>query len=432
MLYQDYDKEIENLKDANKDLQKENERLKQIIKAYQVQFKQIKQEKKNLSEEKDVLNRRVLHLEKKRKEQDEYLTSQKDMFAQTSNYLTKVIEELQESKEEIEMQKDVLVNTVTDLEEKRDEIEMQKNVLLVTVKDLEESKEEIAAQKDVLESTIEELAKSKEEIAVQNKLLEGTFKELDDAYSNITASINYAKRIQEAMLPQVESIEAVFQDCFVLFKPRDIVSGDFYWFTQKNNKIIIAAIDCTGHGVPGAFMSMIGNDLLHQIVDMREILHADQILNELHRGVRTILKQGESENRDGMDVALCVIDKEQGIMEFAGAHNPILVIQNGETKYVKADKMAIGGYQREGERIFQKKVFSIEQETTFYIYSDGYQDQFGGPSGRKFMAKRMRQILCELYDKPMKRQKRVLDRIINFWMKGHPQLDDILIMGIKI
>ena len=415
-----------------KDILTENQRYRQILKAYQSQLLLIQKEKKLLAEENSKLRESIYTLRKISADQTSHILTQNDMFSKSSKYLSKVIEELEYSRSDMEKQKDILEDTILDLEESKSEITNQRDVLKTTVDDLHASRQEIVQQRDILESTIEELAKSKEEIAVQNKLLEGTFRELDDAYSNITSSINYAKRIQEAMLPHLERIEGFFDDCFVLFKPRDIVSGDFYWFTQKENKIILAAIDCTGHGVPGAFMSMIGNDLLHQIVENRNILSSDLILHELHDGVRRILKQKTTENRDGMDVALCVIDRDTKSMEYSGAHNPLFLVQGGKAQFVRADKMAIGGYQREGRRDFKKHVFSLEEPTTFYIFSDGYQDQFGGPLGRKFMAKRLRQTLFEIHKYPMHKQKRILDRIINFWMRDHPQLDDILVIGARI
>lgn len=410
----------------------ENERYRQILKAYELQFKILHEEKKALAQQNQILKENFQSLKGLSAEQKSYIEAQTEMFSKSSKYLSHVIEELELSRSDMELQKRILEDTIHDLEESKSEITKQRDILKETVDELHASRQAIVNQRDILESTIEELAKSKEEIAVQNKLLEGTFRELDDAYSNITSSINYAKRIQEAMLPQLDRIESVFNDCFVLFKPRDIVSGDFYWFTQKEDRIILAAIDCTGHGVPGAFMSMIGNDLLHQIVETRRILFSDRILHELHDGVRKILKQETTENRDGMDVALCVIDLHKKTLEYSGAHNPMFIIQNGRPQFIKADKMAIGGYQREGRRDFKRYVFSLDKPTTFYIFSDGYQDQFGGPSGRKFMVKRLRQILHEIHDRPMHKQKRILDKIINFWMRDHPQIDDILIIGAKI
>ncbi|MEO1654959.1 MAG: SpoIIE family protein phosphatase, partial [Bacteroidota bacterium] len=238
--------------------------------------------------------------------------------------------------------------------------------------------------------------------------------------------------IQEAMLPRVENIKAVFLDLFIYFKPRDIVSGDFYWFYQDGLKCVIAAVDCTGHGVPGAFMSMIGNNMLHEIVAQRGILEANQILDHLNLGIRKVLRQYETHNQDGMDIALCVIDQQKRIIEFAGAHNPLLFIQDGSPSLIKGDRFPVGGDQYSDDRAFKKHIIPIKKNTIFYIFSDGYQDQFGGPLGRKFMARRLRHVLFEIHHLPMDKQEKILDRILRNWTKSSRQIDDVLIIGIKV
>jgi len=201
---------------------------------------------------------------------------------------------------------------------------------------------------------------------------------------DITASINYAKHIQRVVLPEESRIAQAFEQSFILFKPRDIVSGDFYWFQEKTTpegreKIIITAVDCTGHGVPGAFMSLIANEILNEIVNEKGILEADKILNELHKSVRKVLKQDQSDNRDGMDMSLCVIDKESKTIEFAGAKNSLIYVQNEEIATLKGDKYPIGGLQHGVERIFTKQFISYKDAPiSCYMLSDGYQDQFGG------------------------------------------------------
>ena len=274
---------------------------------------------------------------------------------------------------------------------------------------------------------------------------------------NITRSINYAERIQDALLPGIEKLKRNLPESFILFKPRDIVSGDFYWFSEaepsfaKQNSIIekikqkgslnklltsknfiISAVDCTGHGVPGAFMSMIGINLLHEIVS-RGVVEADLILNELHKEVRHALKQEHSDNKDGMDMALCVIKKDEKIVEFAGANNPLIYIKNNEINVIKGDRKGIGGDQKETERLFTKHKVSIDAPTTFYIFSDGYIDQFGGKDGRKLFPKYFRQILLQIHDKPMDEQKKLLDEKFKEW-KGdkYQQIDDVLVIGFKL
>jgi serine phosphatase RsbU (regulator of sigma subunit)/uncharacterized protein HemY len=250
----------------------------------------------------------------------------------------------------------------------------------------------------------------------------------------ITSSINYARRIQTAFLPLNEDIATYIPQFFILYKPRDIVSGDFYWFEQKDNKLILAAADCTGHGVPGALMSMVGNEILNEVVIQRGITEADKILNELHKGVLTALRQDITKNADGMDISLVVIDYQNKIMEFAGARNPLYYIQDQVFKQVKANIFSIGGTLMGIERQFTKHIIDISIPTTFYLFSDGFQDQFGGEQNKKFMAKHLKNLLFSIHQKEMNEQKEILDSQINEWMQigKTQQTDDILLIGVKI
>lgn len=259
-------------------------------------------------------------------------------------------------------------------------------------------------------------------------------KEIEQQKNSITASIDYAKQIQDAMLPSSEEISRHLPNSFIFFKPRDIVSGDFYYFAadKATSKLILAAVDCTGHGVPGAFMSLIGNDVLNSIVEQEGVVAADIILNRLHHGVRQVLKQYDTSNRDGMDIALCVIDQKAKTLEFAGAMSSLVYIQQGELQRVVGDKTPIGGEQREKNRKFQKHTINIQQPTTFYIYSDGFQDQFGGEYNQKFMAPRFRKLLFDRHHLPMAEQKEALNVALQNWQQGTDQLDDILVIGVQV
>ena len=250
---------------------------------------------------------------------------------------------------------------------------------------------------------------------------------------DITSSITYAKRIQEAMLPQIEEMKRRIPNLFVFFEPRDIVSGDFYWFAEKDNKILIAAIDCTGHGVPGAFMSMVGDAYLNQIVKSDGITNPDTILNRLHERIRQALKQEETQNRDGMDMVICSIDLSQRVLEVAGAKNPLVMIQNGQISQIKGDRMPIGGEQKEDRRLFKKHHLPLESTTSLYMFSDGFQDQFGGPEGKKFMVKKLRELFFEIHQKPFDEQKTILENTFQTW-KGTNirQTDDVLIIGLQV
>ncbi|SMG50392.1 Predicted ATPase [Marivirga sericea] len=251
---------------------------------------------------------------------------------------------------------------------------------------------------------------------------------------NITASIKYAERIQSAALPTNESISASLKENFIYFKPRDIVSGDFYWFAKTKDKIFIAAVDCTGHGVPGAFMSLVGESHLTSIVKQNNILEPGKILDHLHDAIQRSLKQKESNNQDGMDAALCAIDITNNTLEYAGANNPLVMVdQKGEMTIIKANKMAIGGKRktRNNDRFTNHKV-DLVKGTTFYIYSDGYADQFGGPNDRKFMVKNMKKLLQDIAPEPVEKQKSILGDRFESWKGQQSQVDDVLVIGFRV
>jgi serine phosphatase RsbU (regulator of sigma subunit) len=253
---------------------------------------------------------------------------------------------------------------------------------------------------------------------------------------NIQGSINYAKRIQEAMLSQKNVIDPFVADSFILFKPRDTVSGDFYWFSEIHNgaaatDLAFAAVDCTGHGVPGAFMSMIGMNSLNGMVS-RGITKTDAMLATLHTEIRTSLRQEETGNNDGMDVALCIFRQEKRTIEFSGAKNPLVYIQNNELIQIKGDIQPIGGSKSKPTIAFKQHEIAIDKPTTVYLYSDGYRDQFGGQDNTKFMSKKFTKLLLEIHQLPMDQQKEWLDKAIEEWKGENGQTDDILVMGIRL
>ncbi|MEN8119019.1 MAG: triple tyrosine motif-containing protein [Bacteroidota bacterium] len=291
-------------------------------------------------------------------------------------------------------------------------------------------------QKEHLEMVVKErtaeINQAKEEIEATNEMLLESNEQIKAKNISITASITYAKRIQDAMLPLMDRISQALDKYFILFKPRDIVSGDFYWFAEKNGKIIIATVDCTGHGVPGAFMSMIGSEILTTIVS-QGITQPSIILDMKNKYVQTALKQNQTDNQDGMDMTVCTIDKEKKIVEFAGAKNPLIYIQNGELFHIKGDKQSIGGRKTARDKPFiNYEISYAEHETHFYTLSDGYPDQFGGAKDRKFMIRRMKEMFMELCTKSMREQEKILDYTIENWMKDTEQTDDIIVLGFTL
>ena len=271
------------------------------------------------------------------------------------------------------------------------------------------------------------------EIRKQSQLILEKNKEITEKNKEITDSIKYAQRIQTAMLPMEEKIQAAIPEHFILFRPKDIVSGDYYWFAETEQSVIITAADCTGHGVPGAFMSMIGSQILTEIV-VEGITSPEEILTNQNRRIRKALKQDTTANQDGMDMALCRIDKKTHLVEYSGAKNQLVVIQNGELTEYKADKQSIGGQQLYGDDFQYKKVaIQPDGNTWFYMFSDGYKDQFGGPNNAKFLIKNLRALFMEIHNEPPEKQREILNDTIEKWIKdgNTEQTDDIIIIGFK-
>lgn len=255
----------------------------------------------------------------------------------------------------------------------------------------------------------------------------------------ITDSINYAERIQNAVLPNENSLKQFTPDYFILYKPRDIVSGDFYWFTSVKQYYIIAAADCTGHGVPGAFMSMLGMALLNEIVNNRHIVDAKEILNELRLGVKKSLQQegNYNEQKDGMDIALCVVNKTEKTLQYAGANNPLYIIRENNTSNQyellehKADRMPIGIFPKD-HISFKNNDIKLEENDRIYMFSDGFVSQFGGENGGTFKSKNLKKLLLSVQDESMMEQKKRIDKTLVDWQGNYNQVDDILLVGFKV
>jgi serine phosphatase RsbU (regulator of sigma subunit) len=246
----------------------------------------------------------------------------------------------------------------------------------------------------------------------------------------IQASIRYAERIQNAVLPSSNYLSKLLPNHFVFYSPKDVVSGDFYWCREEDNKIIIAVADCTGHGVPGAFMSLIGHQLLNRAVIDKKIYSPEKILENINQSIRDVWNGERARFHEGMEVAICVIDKEQNKISFAGARRPICVVQNNtKFNHVKGDRIGIDGKE---DAVYTKHEFAIEPNTQIYLYSDGYQDQFGGEDNRRFMSKNVRELIRKISKDTMDKQLEQVETTFNNWKGSHVQIDDVLILGIKL
>ncbi len=296
---------------------------------------------------------------------------------------------------------------------------------------LQNKNRQINAQKEELSSQAERLRQVNEEIKVIHENLQESYALIERKNNNITASINYAQRIQAAALPDLAAIQAILGEFFVFFKPRDIVSGDFYWFSQKNNRVFLAAVDCTGHGVPGAFMSLIGINILNQIVNEQDVWRPEDILSQLHVQIHEALRQEQTANRDGMDMSLICWEPTERRLHFAGAKNPLIYFQPNDLKQISGDRVSVGG--RGQDRAFTGHTIALDQHPiTFYLFSDGYQDQFGGQKGRKRMLKGLKELLENVHALPLAEQQQRIDQDFQDWCGNNNQIDDVLLLGVRL
>lgn len=271
------------------------------------------------------------------------------------------------------------------------------------------------------------------EIAEKNTRLEEQKSEILIQKTEIEDSINYAQRIQNAILPIKEEMLSQLGDSFILFWPKDVVSGDFYWYTRKEDISVVVCADCTGHGVPGAFMSMIGVDKLNVCVIEKGITNPSLILSFLNEGIKTSLRQDESKKatRDGMDAAIITINHRKNTVQYAGANRPLWMVQNGELEEIKATKVAVGGFTPT-DQVYELHELKLDTTTRFYMSTDGYADQFGGPKGKKFKVKKMKDLIVDNHHLPMQEQQEILEKAMKKWAKDQEQIDDICVIGVMI
>ncbi|HAM97477.1 MAG TPA: hypothetical protein DCQ26_02595 [Marinilabiliales bacterium] len=354
----------------------------------------------------------------------------------------KVIEEKKQTEQKLSITQDSLkeaeeINRLKELEiqKKQAELKSQRLLTLVFVIGMGfiavvallilRSNQQKKRHNRILEHRNEEIRKQNDEIKAQNL--------------KINQSINYARNIQGALLPDSKNLKNLFPESFIFFSPRDVVSGDFYWFgTVPGNPDlkIVAAIDCTGHGVPGAFMSMLGMSFLQEIVLDKKIIEPKDILENLHMLIKTALKQETTGNADGMDAAICVYNQKTKTLIFAGAVNPLILVSNGEVNTLKGDFFGIGGTMKgspPNERMFSQQQIEIQGDTYCYIFSDGFIDQFGGPNGKKYFIKNFRQLIQDIHLLPFETQREKIAQELNNWLgSSYQRLDDVLVMGFKL
>ncbi|MBA3682094.1 MAG: tetratricopeptide repeat protein [Bacteroidetes bacterium] len=278
------------------------------------------------------------------------------------------------------------------------------------------------------------LQEKNDAIASQKNEIEGQKEELQHKNKEITDSINYAKRIQGSVLPSANLVNTLFADSFIYFQPKDIVSGDFYWIAQNDNYIYYAVADCTGHGVPGAMMSMLGNSLLNQIVLNSKTDSPDVILKELHFHVVKTLNENiqQRDSKDGMDIALLRMDPKKKEILFSGAGRPLYIIQNKQLGILKADKYSIGGFYDTQEVNYLLHKIKIDTPTQLYMFTDGVPDQFGGPKGKKFMSKKLQELLVQTSDLSVSEQEQRFKSVFESWKRSVEQTDDVTLVSIRL
>lgn len=277
-----------------------------------------------------------------------------------------------------------------------------------------------------------ELSRTLSQVQQQNREIEMQRDQIRLQQENTESSIRYARRIQDAMLPDGDELARFFAGYFILNRPRDIVSGDFYWFAEKQGKIVVAVVDCTGHGVPGAMMSMLGTSFLNNVAAEQSQPDTALILNAMHQHVREALQQEKGINRDGMDMSVIVYDPHMRTIQFSGARNSLYLVRNGMLTEYKADRLSIGGFQKESERLFSAQIIDVHAGDVLYMFTDGYADQIGGANNHKLMLKHFRNLCERVGALPVHQQQATFATHLTNWMGSEAQVDDILLVGLMV
>jgi serine phosphatase RsbU (regulator of sigma subunit) len=403
----------------------------------------------------DSLNREIQDKEKTIEQKIVILDRQVREIGQQDEEILRQKQEVESQRATLSEQQDKMVQQESRIEEQALQISEQQTILIERLKAIEKQKMLIwffvialilvsglgyfiyRGYRIKKESNIQLEAKNrlilhqKDEIQQQKEIAESQRDQIAYQKKHITDSIHYALRIQTALLPSLELFSEKL-DHFVLYKPRDIVSGDFYWVEEIGSKIMIISADCTGHGVPGAFMSMLGVSFLNELILNKGIIQPDQVINSLREEIIRALKQKESDSeiKDGMDICVCLLDPEKRTLQFAGALCPLWILSKGELTEIKGDKMPVAIH--DAMKPFTNHWIDLKPGDTFYIFSDGFVDQFGGPNQKKFLSKNFKVTLAQLQAKPMYEQGAELDRIFEEWRKDVEQIDDVTVIGVRV
>ena len=448
----------ENLFDiASKEIEVQKETIRQQLETIVVQRQEILKQKALL----DSLDIEITAKEKTLNEKQKVLDSQFRQISRQQNEISVQKETILVQQKEVQVQKDTLAKQkekislqIAEINTQLQKIDEQDNKIKMQLEAIEKQRlilyfvifalllvsflgyyiyrgYKIKKEANIkLEEKNRTISLQKDEIEAQKNLAEAQRDQIAYQKKHITDSIMYAKRIQTALIPSLELFSDKLEH-FVLYKPLAIVSGDFYWVSTVENKQIIICADCTGHGVPGAFMSMLGVTLLNEIVNNKHIIMPDQIIENLRQGVIKSLKQIVDEDtvKDGMDIAVCMVDFENNTLWFAGANNPLYLIRNHELVHYRGDKMPVAIHYR--MQPFTLHKIDIAKGDEFYVFSDGFVDQFGGPNQKKFMSGQFKETLVALDDVPMLKQAEKLNEIFEAWRGDSPQVDDVTLIGIR-
>ncbi len=287
----------------------------------------------------------------------------------------------------------------------------------------------------MLEQLEDYYSELEEKVRLRTAEISAKKEQIEQQQNAIMDSIHYASRIQTSILPSNEYVRSILPESFIFYRPKDIVSGDFYWFEKRDNFVFAAAVDCTGHGVPGAFMSIVGYNQLDYAVNIIKNECPAEILNTLNKRVADTVRHNTNRKyaiKDGMDMVLCRFDFSAMELQFAGAYNPLYIIRNNELIEIKADRLAVGSYYDNPGKTFNNHVFKIQENDIVYLFSDGYVDQFGGPKNRKFLKKNFQELLLQIHSKNIDEQRDALEETIDNWRQSYHQVDDVMVIGIRV